>query len=220
MDAIYLALFETQIPDARDALIKEMLGFMGIENREFLLRRDTNGKPRLTVLDGSFVGYAQSHARGSQPMTSLIAMVKGREIGVDVEIWPLQSAGPDFLKTVSCTEDRAALKLLGKSGRDAAIALWVIKEAALKCTGEVMTDPLDLAVSIVSPDLFRIENSDCASSPHPQIDVRLFELTSGQMAGGITLLVGIALAGDAHTIMKKRREIHFMAENWVLAEVR
>ncbi len=211
MDDIYLTVSETCPPSSRNALINGILGFMGFKNPEFSLLPDANGKPQMIMPDETIVGYAHSHVRGLKSTLSLIGIVRGREIGVDVEPWPAQAADPDLLKTVSCAQDSAALILLGKSGRDAAIALWVIKEAALKCTGEVMVDPCDLVVSIVSPDLFRVDSSDRASAPHPQIDVRLLEITVRQRAGAITLIVGIALAAHAHTIMKKRREIHILA---------
>ena len=118
MDAIYLALLETYTPDTRDFIIHDALGLMGFKTPEYSIVRDTYGKPRLTVPNGSFIGYAQSHARGPQGTTSLVAMVKGRELGVDIEIWPMRNADPDFLETISCAQDKTALMTLGEAGRD------------------------------------------------------------------------------------------------------
>ncbi len=66
---------------------------------------------------------------------------------------------------------------LQKLGADPATLLWVIKEAALKASGEVMTDPRHLAVKRAG-NAFTVEPSVSASSPVPAAKICLFDLPS------------------------------------------
>jgi hypothetical protein len=105
--------------------------------------------------------------------------------------------------------------MLGSNGNDAGIVLWVLKEAALKCTGEVMTDPPHLAVAHVSRNLFRVKSSASAGAPHPEIDVCLHVLTN-ETNPSTMLLVGLAMPAGALI----NRPIHFAAEGWKVTEYR
>ncbi len=171
-----------------------------------------NGKPFL-VLDGlGKVSFSVSHCKE----TEMIALLdEDREIGIDLEVWPQREADPAFLKTVASKEDHRMLPMLGANGNDAGIALWVLKEAALKCTGEVMTDPLHLSVAHVSRNLFRVKSSASATAPHPEIDVCLHVLTSETNPSNM-LLVGLAMSAGASI----NRPIHFAVEGWKVAKYR
>jgi phosphopantetheinyl transferase len=169
-----------------------------------------NGKPYLVLNGLSKVGFSVSHCKE----TEMIALLdEDREIGIDLEVWPQREADPAFLQTVASVDDRKALVKLQSHGNDAGIALWVLKEAALKCTGEVMTDPLQLSVAHVSRNLFRVKSSASAGAPHPEIDVCLHVLTSETNAS-IMLLVGLAMPAGALI----NRPIHFAAEGWKVAK--
>jgi phosphopantetheinyl transferase len=171
-----------------------------------------NGKPCL-VLDGlSKIGFSVSHCKE----TEIIALLdEDREIGIDLEVWPQREADPAFLQTVASVDDRKALVKLQSNGNDAGIVLWVLKEAALKCTGEVMTDPLHLSVAHVSRNLFRVKSSASAGAPHPEIDVCLLVLTN-ETNPSTMLLVGLAMPAGALI----NRPIHFAAEGWKVTEYR
>ncbi len=169
-----------------------------------------NGKPVLVLIQLGKVGFSVSHCKE----TEMIALLdEDREIGIDLEVWPQREADPAFLQTVASVDDRKALVKLQSNGNDAGIALWVLKEAALKCTGEVMTDPLHLSVAHVSRNLFRVKSSASAGAPHPEIDVCLHVLTSETNAS-IMLLLGLAMPAGALT----NRPIHFAAEGWKVAK--
>lgn len=171
-----------------------------------------NGKPVLVLLQLGKLGFSVSHCNE----TEMIALLdEDREIGIDLEAWLQREADPAFLQTVASSEDRKAVAMLGSNGNDAGIALWVLKEAALKCTGEVMTDPLHLAVVHVSGNLFKVKSSARAMAPHPEIDVCLHVLIDETNASSM-LLVGLAMPLGALI----NRPIYFAAEGWKVTEFR
>jgi phosphopantetheinyl transferase len=183
----------------------------GIDHSRFeRMSQAENGKPIL-VLDMSFkVGFSVSHCKEAE----MIAMLdEEREIGIDLEVWPQNETESAFLETVASAEDYRLLPMLSSNGRDAGIGLWVLKEAALKCTGEVMTNPIDLSVAHLSRNLFRVKSSASATAPHPEIDVCLHLLTN-ETSPTTVLLVGLAMPAGAFM----NRLIHFATENWKVAK--
>jgi phosphopantetheinyl transferase len=220
MMAIHLFLIDPVARKNQDLLLSRALEHAGIDpGRSIKIQRAQNGKPVLDFDTAQAVGFSTSYARLEARTVALIALVPGRDIGLDVEIWPSRAADPVFLGTVASVEDARALRILGETGRDAGIALWVIKEAALKCTGEVVTDPRDLAVTPQGDDTFRVSTSSRAGSPHPEVDVALRVLSPNQEPG-IALLTGVALAAGAHIETRGQRPIQISAAGWKLRKLR
>ena len=217
MNAIHLSIVEAAVP--LDKALRGLFDQLGIGHGvEIKPTRAINGKPILDVSSLPAIGYSRSHARIAGGEISAIALVEGRDVGIDIEAWPAHKAEASFLEAVASPEDGKALSTLVAGGRDAGVALWVIKEAALKCTGEVMIDPRDLVVSKIHKGLFAVTTSMRARAPHPDIDVRLFILES-EHALNQTLLVGIALARGAHMTNRELRKIQFQNSIWSLSEL-
>lgn len=217
MNAIHLSIVEAPVP--LDKALRGLFDELGISHDvEINLTRAINGKPKLDISSHPAIGFSLSHARIAGGEISAMALVECRDVGIDIEAWPAQKAEASFLETVASPEDGKALSILAAGGRDAGVALWVIKEAALKCTGEVMTDPRNLDVSKTHKGLFAVTTSMCARAPHPDIDVRLFILES-EHALNQTLLVGIALAKGAHMTNRELRKIQFQNSIWSLSEL-
>jgi phosphopantetheinyl transferase len=171
-----------------------------------------NGKPILVLNPTAEISFSISHCKNAE----LIALLnEDREIGIDIEVLPESDPDPDFLKTIASKEDHKIVRMLGSNGAEASIALWVLKEAALKCTGEVMTDPLHLSVAHISRNLFRVKSSASAGAPHPEIDVCLHVLTNETNTSTI-LLVGLAMPAGVLI----NYPIHFAAEGWKVAKYR
>jgi phosphopantetheinyl transferase len=183
----------------------------GIELSRFeKMSQAENGKPILVLDMSCKVGFSVSHCN----KTEVIALLdEEREIGIDLEVWLQREADLAFLQSVASSEDRKAVAMLGSNGNDAGIALWVLKEAALKCTGEVMTDPRDLAVVHVSGNVFKVKPSARAMAPHPEIDVCLHVLIDESNANTM-LIVGLAMPAGALI----NRAIYFAAEGWKVAK--
>lgn len=140
-----------------------------------------NGKPHAILAGNQNIFYSFSHARRIDQPFAVAAVSLDMDIGIDVEPWPIGNADPDFLKVIATKEDEGALRILNLSKRDSGIALWVIKEAALKCTGEVMIKPNYLSVTYEDRNSFRVRSSTEAGAPHPDICVRLFVLNASHM---------------------------------------
>jgi phosphopantetheinyl transferase len=194
----------------RQINLRRAFEYAGIDFSRFeRMIQTNNGKPVLAFDWLGKVGFSLSHCKDSE----MIALLnEEREIGIDLEVWPHSEA---FIQTVASSEDFAIVPMLGSNDNDAGIALWVLKEAALKCTGEVMTDPLHLSVAHVSRNLYRIKSSASATAPHPEIDVCLHVLTNERNESTM-LLVGLAMPAGA----LMNRPIHFAAEGWKVAQYR
>lgn len=169
-----------------------------------------NGKPFLVLDQPRNIGYSLSH---SHEVEVIALLDEERELGVDLELWPHRTVDPVFWDSVASPEDDRILKMLGQTGQDAGIAVWVIKEAALKCSGDVMTDPRDLSVTHLAKNIFRVKSSAKARSPHPEIDVSLLNRPEEN-----TLLLGIAMSADALRCGRKLRPVHFNVTGWKVAE--
>ena len=190
MSLVQLALLaadENQEQDVHDLLARMGDG----PDSSFAISRAVGGKPLLQVSASGHFGFSRSHARDSG--LTLLGLVRGHDIGVDIEHWPQGGCNLAFLESVASPEDAKAVAKLGATGRDVGVALWVIKEAALKCTGEVMTDPRDLAVHRQKNGVYRVRSANRASAPHPEIDVRLF--TTETM--NTVFLIGVALGANS-----------------------
>lgn len=169
-----------------------------------------NGKPHL-VLDGvAKLGFSLSHGDGIEVLAILN---EDRELGVDLELWPQKIADVDFLETVASDEDCNVLAMLACGNHDAGVALWVLKEAALKCSGKVMTDPRALSAIQRSENLFLVKSSAFAGDPHPVIDVSLHVLSSEKDAHRIFVF---AVAMPAGSLLN--RPIKFEGKGWKISQ--
>jgi phosphopantetheinyl transferase len=156
--------------------------------------RDLNGKPYRRLGPSEIAGVSFTHVRQARPPFSLMALCDDPHIGIDAEVWPLGPADPVFLASVASPEDQAFLARIAVFARDPARALWVVKEAALKATGDVMIDPLDLAVEVSRKGHIRVSTARKASAPSVEIQVQVFQLKSNNVAA--TTIVAVAALFD------------------------
>jgi phosphopantetheinyl transferase len=185
----------------------------------FDMRRAPNGKPWLDFRPVRMIGFSNSYTRLNGRKIALIALLPDHEIGVDLEVWPKTEADPAFLETVAATEDADVVEWLGQTGYNAGIALWVIKEAALKCSGEVMVDPRNLAVTLQRNGLYRVSNSKRAGAPHPEINVELLTLTSVPELAPV-MIVGLATPFDGLTKKLPWQTFEFSEPGWKIGKIR
>ncbi|MBZ6076637.1 4'-phosphopantetheinyl transferase family protein [Microvirga puerhi] len=111
----------------------------------------------------------------------VIAISPNRDVGVDVEI---VDAGSDVGLSASMAvakEDRIVLPILAEARDQAETMLWSIKEAALKLTGEVMTDPGHMAVRRLRDGSFHVGPSRAATAPLHDVFVRQSWLDSSHV---------------------------------------
>ena len=196
MSKIEIFIVEPDTIQRRQEIIESALKSsfdLQVGGLKFLI--DKSGKPRLALVDGHQIFYSFSHARKVSPPFGIAAVSLDIELGIDIELWPVGLADPDFLQAISTSEDEGALVALNFCQRDSGIALWVIKEAALKCTGEVMIDPRYLAVDYEGAGAFLVRSSALAGAPHPEIRVRLFVLKGAHLPLG-QFIFGVAMSAD------------------------
>ena len=218
MSAIYFSLIENENLAERELRI--ILTELGLNPAQAAkITKLPNGKPKLETEHHTSIGFSRSNARFEGKKIVGIACVEDRDIGIDIELWSRQPADEAFLETVASREDTKILTALGRNGYDAGLALWVIKEAALKCTGDVMLDPRSLSVEITRDGLFRVSPSKQARAPHPEIDVRLMLVKHRRMSQS-DLLLGLALARQTHVINGKLRVVKTLSSGWEISDFR
>jgi len=97
-----------------------------------------NGKPYL--LPHSELHFNVSHSAE----TLVVAVARDRQLGVDVEVLPLDAADDGVAKLVFCAPERAALEAADPTESSQVFArLWTRKEAYIKADGRGMTLRLD-----------------------------------------------------------------------------
>lgn len=174
---MHIGIVQPDTASRRIEILRELLlaaGQSGAETVE--LMREPNGKQKLECDDGRKWHCNFSRVRNAPQIFGVVAISNETELGIDVEVWPETAADPDFLDSISTSEDASAIGSLAGLNRDAGIALWVIKEAALKCTGDVMIDPRHLTVSPFRDGIYRIGPSPLAGAPVPDVIVALFSI--------------------------------------------
>jgi phosphopantetheinyl transferase len=117
------------------------------------------------------------------------------EMGLDAEIWPNMTRDKDFLHSIMAPEDEKAVARLHGLHRDTGIALWTIKEAALKCCGAVMTDPRHVAVTTAKEGWWHVSAGALAGAPIPAISVKLLSVWQDQKQDA-KILVAVAIASQ------------------------
>jgi phosphopantetheinyl transferase len=211
---IFLATVSVDSIEARLVAINRGLHYLGIAPPQNVsLKKLVSGKSYLEQTDGQRFGCSISRTHTASDNFTMVGITTENELGIDVEAWPKRLADPHFLSTVASPEDAAAVRQFEKSNHDAAIALWAIKEAALKCSGDVMTDPRNLALTSNGNGSFRVLPSLLATAPHPEIDVTVMALTKIDDAD-CAYLVAIALPKNAHSRTPKLISVHLETQTW------
>ena len=178
------------------------------EHQPHDVSRSHTGQPQLLLKSGQQLGFSIAHVRkGTRPI-SIMAVALGFQIGIDAENWPLGKADPAFLASVASNEDTAILTKLSKIKYDLARFLWVVKEAALKASGDVMVDPRELAVRLSYSGNISVSSTRNASAPFEEIGVRILQLRPSE--GDETILLAIA------THAKGEIDIAFSEAQWKL----
>ena len=214
---IFLSLIPMCSNEMRALVIERGLQYLGFASPElFELTKMNSGKLFLLNSMAQKVGISISYARKAKENFSLMGLTSAGELGIDVEYWPKRISDSDFLHTIASDEDAQVLTLFRRSGHDVGIALWAIKEAALKCSGEVMTDPRCLRVSSMTGDIFRVSTSVLATAPLPDVDVRLTILTKNDELES-SYIVAIALPKDNYPRKLELISVHLDPEGWQIA---
>ncbi|HET9111193.1 MAG TPA: 4'-phosphopantetheinyl transferase superfamily protein [Ktedonobacterales bacterium] len=129
-------------------LLRRLLGeYLEVSPAELRFRTEAHGKPWLAS-PSSPMAFNVSHADACV----LIAVARGREVGVDIERVGGQSADHLSAADFFSTEERASLAALPADERlEAFYRCWTRKEAYLKATGAGLTTPLDAFTVPLTP---------------------------------------------------------------------
>jgi phosphopantetheinyl transferase len=221
MNPVFISIMTPQTEVNRAQNLDVLLAASNIDSRTLLQSlRLANGKPWLEFKPPLVIGYSVSHTRAKEIELEAIAILnEARDVGLDLEVWPRQESDNAFLDFVATAQDEKFLKLFSKKENDASVALWVVKEAALKCTGEVMINPRDLHVTHLQENIFGVASSAQATSPHPEIEVALYVLDH-KIHSQVELLLGVAMAKGALIERHQKREIRLLSNDWNMAEFR
>ncbi|WP_112663396.1 4'-phosphopantetheinyl transferase family protein [Microvirga flavescens] len=134
------------------------------------IERAASGKP---VCAGGPL-FSMSH---SADLTCVAISSSDREVGLDIELLPSEEIQAGFLSAAIADEETDLLPHLSANRSQAETILWSIKEAALKLTGEVMTDPRHLAVTRLRDKDFLLDASMTASAPVRRAFVQLVDVS-------------------------------------------
>lgn len=105
------------------------------------------GKPFLVDPPGD-LRFSMTHTRGMVA----VALTEAIEIGVDVEPANRRAESMKLAERFFAPEEAALLRALeGEARRDAFFAIWTLKEAVVKATGEGLFRPLDSFVISLDP---------------------------------------------------------------------
>ena len=160
---------------ARRAILRTLLGhYIGKTPAEIRFEHNPWGKPRLAgdAAAGCDLCFNLSHSHGRV----LIAVTRGREIGIDLEQIAVEHADPDVAQRFFAPGELAALRrLTGESWLLGFFDCWTRKEAYVKARGKGLSIPLDrFEVSIAAdrPALLSVDGSDassrwCMKAVHP-----------------------------------------------------
>lgn len=200
MIELQLACFDVS---SRDAILSRL-----VKRQPHDVLRSHTGQPQLFLKSGQQLGFSITHARKGKRPISLMAVATGLQIGIDAENWPLVEADPAFLASVASDEDTAILAKLSHIKYDLALFLWVVKEAALKASGDVMVDPRDLAVKMSHHGHISVSSTRSASAPFEEIGVRILQLKPSE--SDEIVLLAIAAHGNSEM------NIAFSEPDWTL----
>jgi 4'-phosphopantetheinyl transferase len=130
------------------AILRQLLaGYLGVEPAALELSTGPNGKPRVA---GERIEFNVSHSGRA----AVLAFALDNPVGVDVELRgkvrdPLRIAG----LVLGAAELRRLRSLPGKSREREFLRSWVRYEAALKCVGGRLGDPVSGNLHLIDLDL-------------------------------------------------------------------
>jgi 4'-phosphopantetheinyl transferase len=130
------------------AILRELLaGYLGADPAALELSADPNGKPRIA---GDRIEFNVSHSG----QAAVLAFAVDNPVGVDVE---LRGRVRDPLRTAGLVLDAAELERLrslpGKTRDREFLRSWVRYEAALKCLGGRLGEPVSGDLHLIDLDL-------------------------------------------------------------------
>ena len=119
-----------------------------------------SGKPRLLRSDNvPDLRFNITHSAG----LVAVAVTLGREVGIDAESVRDDIDHFEIARTYLPTAEVTLLRVLdGKHQRDAFFALWTLREAYLKATGQGITTPLPHIHFALDPPAAFLDSSDVA----------------------------------------------------------
>ena len=122
--------------------LRHILGkYTGIKPQQIIFQHDLHGKPHLTgIPKHKKISFNMSHSN----KLTLIAVTRGRHIGVDLEhIRPLQF-NKVFLNSFFTKQERKTIRSLPASQQTTEVLkIWTHKEACLKVQGKNITSLLN-----------------------------------------------------------------------------
>jgi phosphopantetheinyl transferase len=174
---IYLAVAGQDNAAGQAQALQSLLEAAGLAQAGFQsIVRDPSGKPFLQFEPSRFWGYSLARFRIDSTPSALMGLCDAMELGIDAEVWPNRAKDKDFLHSIMAPEDEKTVTRLEGLSRDTGVALWTIKEAALKCCGAVMTDPRHVAVVAAREGWWRASSGTLAGAPIPEISVKLLSV--------------------------------------------
>ena len=204
MTRVRISTFTAGNKSATLAKLLHSCGLTGFEPR-----LAASGKPYLLAANGVTAGLSITHVRSAAPPFSIMAVCNLAAIGIDAEVWPKGSADAAFLASLAAFEDRPFIAKALATGRNPATLLWVLKEAALKASGEVMINPQHLTVGLSANSQIQVLPSAAATAPLPRTMLRVFELHTIDTQQAIVLAVAIA----GIEIMKYEANLDVVCDN-------
>jgi len=192
MPGILLAPFTN---NTRSAILARLLTLHGLPGA--VESKGPEGKPFLQMPDGSRRGLAITHLRETKMPLSLMAVADEPMFAIDAEAWPRAVTDETFLNAIAAPEDVAVIARLKARGRDAGTALWAIKEAALKASGEVMNEPRNISVELSPNGHYWAATSASATAPVPTAKVGLWhcKMLNSSQSGLLAVAFAAPLSG-------------------------
>ena len=204
MTLIHIATFTAENSSATLAELTKAQGL-----GKFEPQKAESGKPFLQDIDGRQAGLAISHVRRATPPFSIMAVCEMATLGIDAEAWPKGGADEPFLTSIAAAEDANIITKALAAGRNPTTLLWVLKEAALKASGDVMMDPRHLTVGQSTNGHIQASASSVATAPLLRCMLRVFEMHTNATEQSIILAVGIADIDDT----KNRPNLDLVCDN-------
>jgi 4'-phosphopantetheinyl transferase len=155
--------------------------YLGRSPAALPLRRGPWGKPCLGG-GGEGLHFNLSHAGDLM----LLAVARGREVGVDVERLDANIDAESLARTALSTGERAALMALPRRERAAAlIRAWTRKEAVMKATGRgasLSPDRVEVSLEAEADALIGIDGDRCQAARWSLRDLSCAETCMGAVA--------------------------------------
>jgi 4'-phosphopantetheinyl transferase len=127
-----------------------LAAYLGRQPQEVRFAYGNYGKPRLADEHGGDPRFNLTHSHG----LALLALTRGREVGVDVErLRDMERDGEGLAERFFSANESATLRSLPvESRREAFFHCWTRKEAYIKAKGQGLALPLDQFDVALHPD--------------------------------------------------------------------